>query len=214
MNSKPIETIYNGHRFRSRLEARWAVWLDTLGIKYAYELQGFNLDGIPYLPDFWLPFPSGRAWPSGTPPHAGYWLEIKPAPLTDDEERLLSLLAQHTKHHAHAFAGDPWPGDFARYVASLQGGDVEFFPPTLCPMCKGAKVVNVVPYECKWRGKAYTAVGSMPCHCQHSALEDIWLQFELRGFLHNFFDVVPDLQVLKTAFERARSARFEHGESP
>ncbi len=50
---KPIETIYNGYRFRSRLEARWAVFFDTLGIEYEYEPEGFELgDGVRYLPDF------------------------------------------------------------------------------------------------------------------------------------------------------------------
>ena len=41
---KPIETIYNGYRFRSRLEARWAVFFDACRIKYQYEPEGFELD--------------------------------------------------------------------------------------------------------------------------------------------------------------------------
>lgn len=50
---KPIETIYNGYRFRSRLEARWAVFFDALGVDYEYEPEGFNLpNGGRYLPDF------------------------------------------------------------------------------------------------------------------------------------------------------------------
>lgn len=53
---KPIETIYNGYRFRSRLEARWAVFFDAAGIEYKYEAEGFDLgDGVYYLPDFYLP---------------------------------------------------------------------------------------------------------------------------------------------------------------
>ena len=53
---KPIETIYHGYRFRSRLEARWAVFFDSLGVKYEYEPEGFRLsDGSAYLPDFYLP---------------------------------------------------------------------------------------------------------------------------------------------------------------
>lgn len=60
---KAIETIYNGHRFRSRLEARWAVIFDALGIEWQYESQGFQCGGRvsgaeqnwAYLPDFWLP---------------------------------------------------------------------------------------------------------------------------------------------------------------
>lgn len=50
---KPIETYYNGYRFRSRLEARWAVFFDTLGVEYEYEPEGFMLpSGKCYLPDF------------------------------------------------------------------------------------------------------------------------------------------------------------------
>lgn len=52
---KPIETRYAGHRFRSRLEARWAVFFDRLGIRWQYEPQGFNIQWRPYLPDFLLP---------------------------------------------------------------------------------------------------------------------------------------------------------------
>lgn len=53
---KAIETEYNGYRFRSRLEARWAVFFDAANIKYEYEPEGFESpDGTRYLPDFYLP---------------------------------------------------------------------------------------------------------------------------------------------------------------
>lgn len=53
---KAIETVYKGLRFRSRLEARWAVFFDTAHISYEYEPEGFELpDGTRYLPDFYLP---------------------------------------------------------------------------------------------------------------------------------------------------------------
>ncbi len=56
MKLAPLETVYNGYRFRSRLEARWAVFFDTLGLRYEYEKEGFVFgDGERYLPDFWLP---------------------------------------------------------------------------------------------------------------------------------------------------------------
>lgn len=52
---KAIETKYNGYKFRSRLEARWAVFFDALGIPWEYEPEGFDLgDGLFYLPDFRL----------------------------------------------------------------------------------------------------------------------------------------------------------------
>jgi len=53
---RAIETRYAGCRFRSRLEARWAVWFDCMGIKWQYESEGFELGaGVRYLPDFFLP---------------------------------------------------------------------------------------------------------------------------------------------------------------
>jgi hypothetical protein len=64
---KAIETRAYGHRFRSRLEARYAVFLTTLGISWQYEPQGFELASGNYLPDFFLPLFKG-----------GTWLEIKP----------------------------------------------------------------------------------------------------------------------------------------
>lgn len=51
---KAIETYYNGYKFRSRLEARWAVFFDACGIKYEYEPEGYEMDGVRYLPDFRL----------------------------------------------------------------------------------------------------------------------------------------------------------------
>ena len=53
---KAIKTEYNGYMFRSRLEARWAVFFDAARIEYEYEPEGYTLsDGTNYLPDFWLP---------------------------------------------------------------------------------------------------------------------------------------------------------------
>ncbi len=50
---RPIDTVYNYRNYRSRLEARWAVFFDTLGILYEYEYEGYMLpDGSWYLPDF------------------------------------------------------------------------------------------------------------------------------------------------------------------
>lgn len=57
MNEKMqvIETSYNGYLFRSRTEARWAVFFDVLGVKYQYEPEGYVLEnGTKYLPDFYV----------------------------------------------------------------------------------------------------------------------------------------------------------------
>lgn len=60
-NIKPIETCYNGYRFRSRLEARWAVFFNAINADWEYEPEGFVLkDGTYYLPDFRLRNVRGR----------------------------------------------------------------------------------------------------------------------------------------------------------
>lgn len=51
---KAIETVYDGYRFRSRLEARWAVFFNSLGVRFEYEPEGFELSCGRYLPDFYL----------------------------------------------------------------------------------------------------------------------------------------------------------------
>lgn len=51
---KPLETLYAGRLFRSRTEARWAVFFDKMGFRWEYEKEGYDLYGIKYLPDFWL----------------------------------------------------------------------------------------------------------------------------------------------------------------
>ena len=84
---KAIETVYNGYRFRSRLEARGAVFFDVMGIKYIYEPEGFERDLgddiIRYLPDFYLP-------------DYGLYAEVKPAfcrgDIKDEDEYKMSWL--------------------------------------------------------------------------------------------------------------------------
>lgn len=53
--TKVIPTKYKGYTFRSRLEARWAVYFDLIGITWDYEPEGYVLrNGVWYLPDFYL----------------------------------------------------------------------------------------------------------------------------------------------------------------
>lgn len=48
-------TIFDGHLYKSRLEARWAVFFKHIGLPYLYEVETFDLDGTTYTPDFLLP---------------------------------------------------------------------------------------------------------------------------------------------------------------
>lgn len=50
------DTLYRNHLFRSRLEAKYAVFFDALNEQWEYEKEGYDLDdGDHYLPDFYLP---------------------------------------------------------------------------------------------------------------------------------------------------------------
>lgn len=89
----PIQTKFDGYHFRSRLEARHAVFFKTLGIPYEYEKEGFSLEGTPYLPDFWLP-------------QQDCFVEIKGEKPTDEEIRKARLLALYAQKCVHIFYGN------------------------------------------------------------------------------------------------------------
>jgi len=60
---KAIETKYKGYRFRSRTEAKWAVFFDNLNFRWEYEPEGFKLStGAWYLPDFKFVLPNDVVW--------------------------------------------------------------------------------------------------------------------------------------------------------
>jgi hypothetical protein len=97
---RAIETTYANTLFRSRLEARWAVFFDELGVRWQYELDGFELpSGKRYLPDFFLP-------------DIGCWFEVKPAHVFDER---WSEFADYNDHPLYVAAGMPsachvfWP---------------------------------------------------------------------------------------------------------
>lgn len=92
---KVIETKYNGFLFRSRLEARWAVFFDSLGIEWSYEPEGFEFkDGTRYLPDFYLP-------------KFNVYVEIKPTELTPEEIHKLDCFQEESCGAIIWFVGLP-----------------------------------------------------------------------------------------------------------
>jgi len=94
MQSKP--TKYNGYNFRSRTEARWAVFFDALGIKYHYEHEDFMLsEKERYLPDFWLPGLNSFAEVKGG---SGF---------SDDEMRKCGMLCVLTSKNVLLLSGPP-----------------------------------------------------------------------------------------------------------
>ena len=99
---EPIRPIYNGVKFRSRLEAQWAVFWDELGATWKYEPQPpFKFpDGKLYTPDFWIV-------------DLALWVEIKPNAKIAHEEKAewkCSQLAYETGNLVYLDQGGfAWP---------------------------------------------------------------------------------------------------------
>lgn len=111
-----IDTSYKGYLFRSRLEARWAVFLDRMGVRWEYEKEGYNLDGDYYLPDFWLP-----DW--------NCWLEIKPDEPTEHEITVGKKLCETSKFCIV----------FAIGLPSSEFGSIKVF----CPNDAGVEMIDL-----------------------------------------------------------------------
>ena len=111
-----IQTRYKGCYFRSRLEARWAVFFDHLGFAWEHEPQGYVLDGIPYLPDFKLTLPGGGL----------VFAEVKAAE-TDWHEgrhvRLCRALAQDTGSPVILLIGVPAYRAYHWFTPDLAGNE-------------------------------------------------------------------------------------------
>lgn len=108
MTFYPIQTAYKGYRFRSRLEARWAVYFDFLNLPWEYEKEGYNLgEGLGYyLPDFWLPL-------------VNMWAEVKPEALSVMEKAKCKRLAAATGHPCLMLIGTPEPKPYWAVTGSL-----------------------------------------------------------------------------------------------
>lgn len=182
----PIETEFNGYRFRSRLEARWAVFLTALGVVYYYEHEGFNLEGKQYLPDFWLPA-------------LQCFIEIKGAPPTEEEQRLARLLALTAHKPVYLFAGNVGLPTQADGYSSWKFDSEVTEPDFWWSECQDCRTIGLYrPPDLHAR----------PCTCV--APETLTPE--------SFVDLVSTYRCnssrLVAAYNRARGARFEHGETP
>lgn len=92
---RAIDTRFAGRLFRSRLEARWAVFFDSFGLRYEYEPEGFTLrGGIKYLPDFYLP-------------QIRMWAEVKPEQMGPREIDKCGRLSRTTRRGCLLLEGPP-----------------------------------------------------------------------------------------------------------
>lgn len=186
---KPIETRYNGYRFRSRLEARWAVFFDALGIEWEYEKEGYDLGEAGwYLPDFWLPGMDMFAEIKGQELTQGEKCKI--AALAKASDRLVAILGPKLQP-IHCGQDNDFRVDGSQRCACPCGGAIdgclEF---GICSGCGDIVFGHLgTHYPC------YDCDRHEPLFCD--------------GKWNPDDDRHP--RIVK-AFRKARSARFEHGE--
>ncbi|MFJ4925324.1 hypothetical protein [Streptomyces sp. NPDC088736] len=230
-NIKPIETRYKGYRFRSRLEARWAVFMDHLDVDWEYEPQGYVVDGRPYLPDFLV-------WPDT---ELAFWLEIKGQFPGQDELDAARGLAEGTQIPAIVYWGKPQPPapdlDYLThdaycgwdqedgYIWADERGRLPYptRPPAwqldLTPTAFHFNKVNKASIEsgfwwwtdCPFCGKALIKLHGQVGSCPSNAHLDLDYLMDKYGPPYPRF--AHRTERLLQAYEAARSARFEHGEN-
>lgn len=206
---RAIETRYKGYRFRSRLEARWAVFFDSLGIPWQYEKEGLVTDAGAYLPDFTL-YPDDEDRET--------ILEIKPNPQEAKADPRWGEPAEHTMMYA-AF-GAPW--ECSLFLVSSDSTDAKPNPGlspagfVMCPTCEsillapGGWLLNAscTPACCKAKvaiERELTKHLSDPLARTLKRL--VWLSEVCSVVLS------PAREMIEKAKDAAKSARFEHGES-
>lgn len=220
MTIQPIETRYAGHHFRSRLEARWAVFFNTLGIKWQYEPQGYTVGPAkrPYLPDFYLPDLKAI-------------VEVK-----GDEERLdLDLLADFLagSRDAHTvLVLGPLPAEnitaTPTHLMLFQAFDVRD-EPSLVPMVTeyGQAIEKLAPEDrdavkrfVRHQGRPTIAMtqaaffyGSGPVVGPLAVMPSL-PNTSIVDPLSPLAMPVVQYPKVRAAYEAARCARFEHGETP
>ena len=126
-------TEYNGTRYRSRLEARWAVFFDRIGVKHSYEPEyeeGVYPDWPTHRVDFEVvnfPLWQGRAY-----------FDIKPmCDLNDDIDPLLGMLQNLSRYlDFPVFVVCGSPSDY-KYAIAFDGDMLDHRTPG------GAMVVNL-----------------------------------------------------------------------
>lgn len=204
-----IETTYAGCRFRSRLEARWAVFFNTLGIRWEYEPQGFASAAGAYLPDFCIEIPYRSVfWDDVSHVH----VEVKGSDeqVSDaDRERMAALIQGNGPLRTGLVLLGPIPRvdratEVLHCVVERVEGDTLF--------SSGAKFARTID---GWALASYFgAYDAFSGKDDGWPADASWAAQVLRVELPNdgkAWRIDPDLAA---AYDTARSSRFEHGETP
>lgn len=152
---KPIQTHYKGYHFRSRLEARWAVFFDAIGWQWEYEPEGFDLgEGDFYLPDFRL-----------ICAEENLWVEIKAKAPNELEWRKAWKLAEQSQTRVVFGVGLPEP-----YEICGLNGVTPFFGHAGCMRTNHLTELASISTYCKQKfGRPGWSLCDSPCEADVEA---------------------------------------------
>lgn len=202
---KPIQTRWKGYQFRSRLEARWAVCFDSLGIDWSYEPEGFDLgEAGCYLPDFYMPTLDA-------------WVEVKPGKLNVSERGKAFALSSATNKPVIELRDIPDP-DKVRGTGCILAN--HYFGASMDRSKIGFYADDIIQFYSESNGIPW--IESLQVELKDALAWDMSYYRGKHGNEHpNHFKegMVKEFEVfhsrhLVDAICKARSARFEHGESP
>lgn len=144
---KPIETRYDGTLFRSRLEARWAVFFDALNVRWEYEKEGYETPLGRYLPDFWLPDAGMRTTTGG-----GVLFEVKPLNWSVDSRMHpeLEMVCDHLKVGGLLAVDFDFDGSFWQGLTEIAPHWDDPMMVFSCPRCKRVKFDYPRYYDCDY----------------------------------------------------------------
>ena len=131
---RAIQTHYAGCYFRSRLEARWAVFFDRVGLSWEHEPEGFETDAGRYLPDFRLQLetPADGFLERDSVIVEPVWFEVKP--LDAPRDRRHAALADGTGIPVVVARGLPRSYDDQRVRKGASGQLERYDPGALAPV--------------------------------------------------------------------------------
>ena len=192
---KPIQTYYDGHWFRSRLEARWAVVFNALGVPYEYEPEGFDLgNGLYYLPDFRVKCYGCRGGIERKP--FDLYIEVKGKMTAEDAEKIKNFAQWYDEETCIPYEGrypllivDRIPGEGLATDIDLSYDSIGF---------------DLYPFN-------YETIDGDHFGAYPAATRDG--KFYLFGADSNYINNA-DADRMENAYRIARCARFEHGERP
>ena len=196
-----IQTEAFGCLFRSRLEARCAVFLEAMGLRWDYEPEGYELPSGRYLPDF-------KVYKEGCP--AGYyWIECKGGIPTDQEVRLARELAKATTACV-VFFRQP----FFQLMREQYAGYAEYFKSEFHTRYHGpwnGEITDPWGLNCKDRASLFGDHHWHQMWDRHSIADQDLVKL---GFDMGSAEPWWPLSKASKAATAALSARFEHGEAP